>query len=184
MLEEKRARGDGSIYRRKGSTCWWIKYHRNGRPYRESTQTMDEGKARKFLKLRLAEITSDTFVDPKSRRVRVQELAEDFLRDYRINERKSIADAEDRWKLHLKPVFGNLRAADVSADLLKRYVDKRQQERGKSGTTKNGTINRELAALKRMFTLGLRAKKVNGCARYWNWALPTVGVRRSCLECE
>ncbi len=180
MPEERRTRGDGSIYRRKGSACWWIKYHRNGRPYRESTHTMDEGKARKFLKLRLAEITSDTFIDPKSRRVRVQELAEDFLRDYRINERKSIADAEDRWDLHLKPAFGNLRAADVSADLLKRYVDKRQQERGKSGTTKNGTINRELAALKRMFTLGLRAKKVNSVPYFPH--LEERNVRKGFLE--
>ena len=39
-------------------------------------------------------------------RITVAELADDFLRDYRINERKSIDDAEARWKLHLKPFFG------------------------------------------------------------------------------
>jgi hypothetical protein len=45
----------------------------------------------------------------------------------------------------------DLKAIDVSSDLVARYVDKRQEEEAK-----NATINRELAALKRMFHLGHR----------------------------
>jgi len=45
-----------------------------------------------------------------------------------------------------------MRAVDVSSELLARYVDKRQQE-----AAANATINRELAALKRMFRLGQQA---------------------------
>ncbi len=41
------------------------------------------------------------------------------------------------------------RRVDVSSDLIARYVDQRQQE-----GAKNATINREVAALKRMFRLG------------------------------
>lgn len=42
-----------------------------------------------------------------------------------------------------------MRAVDVTSEQLARYVDKRQQEEAA-----NATINRELAALKRMFRLG------------------------------
>jgi integrase len=53
------------------------------------------------------------------------------------------------WNHHLKPFFSNMRAVDVTSEQLARYVDKRQQEQAA-----NATINRELAALKRMFRLG------------------------------
>jgi site-specific recombinase XerD len=68
------------------------------------------------------------------------------VRDYRINGKKSLEDADARWKRHLKPFFGSMRAVDVTSEQLARYVDKRQRE-----MAANATINRELAALKRMF---------------------------------
>lgn len=147
-----RPRGTGSIYLQKGSAIWWVKYYRNGKPYRESTHTPDEGKAKQFLKRRLAEITTGNFSGPRAERIRVEELAEDFLRDYRINGKKSLPDAEARWRLHLKPFFGHLRAVEVSSDLVSRYVDERQQ-----AGAENATINRELACIKRMYHLGQRA---------------------------
>jgi integrase len=142
-------KGTGSIYQRKGSPVWWIKYHRHGRPFRESTHTTDSRKAENMLKTRLAEINQGTFMGPQLERTKVDELAVMFVRDYRINSRKSLVDAETRWKRHLEPFFGGMRAVDVTSEQLARYVDKRQQEEAA-----NATINRELAALKRMFRLG------------------------------
>jgi site-specific recombinase XerD len=104
------------------------------------------------LKQRLGEIAAGTFVGTHAAKVKVSELADDFLRDYRINGKRSIADAEARWKHHLEPFFGFRRASDVSSTLIARYVDKRQQERAA-----NATINRELAALKRMYHLANKA---------------------------
>ena len=147
-----RPKGTGCLYKRPDSSVWWIKYSRNGRTFRESTHTNDERKAGRILKHRLAEIVTGTFVGPHVERVRTDELAEDFIREYRINDRKSLDDAEARWKLHLKPFFGGIRAVDVSSGLIARYVDTRQQ----NGAA-NGTINRELAALRRMFRLGQQA---------------------------
>src|SRR5262249_21416616 len=146
-----RPRGTGSIYLQAGSSIWWVKYYRNGKPYRESTHTNERNKALKFLRKRLAEITTGDFYGPRSERVLIDELAEEFIRDYRVSGMKKIDDAEALWKLHLKPFFGHLRAVNVSSDLVGRYVDSRQQE-----GAKNATINRELACLKRMFNLGQR----------------------------
>src|SRR5439155_23791146 len=83
---------------------------------------------------------------------RVANLAEAFLRDYRINRRKSMEHAERRWKKHLEPFFGIMRVADVNSSVIEKYVDSRVNE-----GAENGTINRELAALKRMFRLGYYA---------------------------
>lgn len=146
----RRPRGTGCVFQR-GDT-WWIKYSRHGRQYRESANSPKKETAKNLLKTRLGEIVSGTFVGPQAERVRVEELAEDFLREYRINGRKSIDDVQARWKLHLQPFLGILRAIEVSSELLARYVDFRQRE-----GAKNATINRELAALKRMFHLGMKA---------------------------
>jgi integrase len=147
-----RPRGTGSIYLQPGSAVWWIKYYRNGKSYRESTRTIERSKAMCFLKKRLAEVTTGDFCGPQAERIRVSELAEEMLREYRVNGRKSYELTDQRWKNHLLPFFGQLRAVDVTTDLINRYIEKRRE-----GGTQNGTINRDLAALKRAFYLGYRS---------------------------
>src|SRR5580704_2792891 len=122
-----RTRGSGSIYKQKGSAAYWVKYYRNGKAFRESTRTTDKQAAKEFLKHRLAEIATGSFYGPVVERITVTELADDFLRDYRINERRSLEDAEARWKLHLEPFFGTMKACEVTSDLVARYVDTRLQ---------------------------------------------------------
>jgi hypothetical protein len=77
----------------------------------------------------------------------LSELYADVLQDYRMNHYASIDDLEDRWVKHLQPFFGHM-AAEVTTDLCKRYIVQRQE----SGVA-DSTINRTLAALKRMFHL-------------------------------
>ena len=153
----KRVRGTGSVYRLKGRETWWIKYPLgDGSQIRESAGSAKESDATNLLKHRLQEVNRGSFVAPDVRKVHVSDLIEEVKRDYRINGRKSLDDLEARWKLHLLPFFGHLRAVAVDNALCNRYVDERQQ----AGAA-NATINRELAVLKRALKLAMKQKKIS-----------------------
>jgi integrase len=148
----KRPRGTGSIFTMKGSDILWIKYHKNGVPVRESSHGTKSSDAEKLLRRRLGEIEAGTFTGPELMRIRVDELYQDLLDEYRANGRKSLADLETRWRLHLKPFFGGLRAVQVTTQLVDRYKVRRREE-----GAENATLNRELSALKRMFSIARRS---------------------------
>jgi integrase len=148
----RRQRGTGRIFLPKGSSVWWLQYYQNGVKQRESAETSDRKEALEQLKLRIAELTTGSVTGLTPKKTRISELAEDFIRDYKINGKTSLDDAEARWRLHLEPFFGRMKASQVTSVLLNKYVDKRQE-----ADAANGTINRELAALKRMFNLGHEA---------------------------
>ena len=88
----KSKKGIGSVFQR--GAVWWVKYYRNGNPYRETSGSEKESEARKLLKRRLGEIALGRFIGPDAERVTIRELAEDYLTDYRINARKSLDKAE------------------------------------------------------------------------------------------
>lgn len=152
----------GMIYKRKykdkdGNTreggIWWIKYYKDGKPYYESVGSKKETDAKKLLKKREGEISEGKLPGIYYDRTRFEDLEEMFLRDRRINN-KSVKDAEKRLK-HLRPFFGGIKVANIKADRIAKYVDNRINE-----GAANATINRELAALRRMMNLGYRAERV------------------------
>jgi integrase len=149
MKPTNKVRGNGSLRLPPNSRNYQMIYYRHGKVFRESARTSNERKARRLLQRRVAEAGSDFFVSPETRRIKVDELAVDFLRDYQLAERKTTADVKARWEQHLKPVFAHLPAAAVTSALVQKYAVDRQDE-----GAQNATINRELAALKRMFHLG------------------------------
>jgi integrase len=110
---------------------------------RESTRTGDPARAARFLRQRLAEVDSGQTEAP-----RIEQLVDDLFRDYRINEHRSLNDVEARWRLHLKPFLGSVKATELDSRLLAQYIDGRREEHAS-----NATINRELACLKRMYRL-------------------------------
>ena len=143
----RRHRGEGAVYARPHTRSLWIQYFKAGKPIRESTRTGDFAQAARLLRQRLAEVESNPAESP-----RIEQLASDLFRDYRINELRSLDGVKARWCLHLKPFLGSLPAAQLDSRLLERYVDRRREEHAS-----NATINRELACLKRMYRLGYQA---------------------------
>ncbi len=97
----------GTTYRR--GRIWWIKYYRNGQPFRETSKSENVSDAKRLLRK---------------------------------------VWAKRRIEQHLMSFFRGLRVVDITTDRVRAYIVKRQQEEAS-----NASINRELAALKRMFNL-------------------------------
>jgi len=138
----------GTLYLR-GKT-WWIKYYRNGKPYFETTRTQKETEAKRKLKQREGQIADGKFPGLRVEKILFDELAQDLINDYKLNGKKSLDRIGHSLK-HLNGYLIGLRASNITTDLIQKYIVKRQEEKAE-----NGTINRELSALKRMFTLGSR----------------------------
>lgn len=139
----------GSIYRRKHT--YWVKYYKNGKPYFESSRSDKREVAERLLKLREGEIALGKIPGVIFDRITFDELSDDFLVEYSINQKKTIVKAE-RCVGYLKKEFGGAKATNITTPQIRRYI----QGRLDLGLA-NATVNRELAALKRMFNLGVRA---------------------------
>jgi len=146
-------RGIGRIYQR-GST-WWIGYSHRGHEYRESSGSDNEAQAKKLLKKRLGEIGRGRLIGPVEEKVTFDEMAQDIRRDYETNGKRSLSSVTLSIT-HLQHFFGLDRALDITTDRTRAYISNRQVE-GAS----NASINRELAALKRMFSLAIQAQKLS-----------------------
>ncbi|NOX33421.1 MAG: site-specific integrase [Deltaproteobacteria bacterium] len=83
-------------------------------------------------------------------RVTFDQLSEDFLRDYRINQKKSLNKARKSVD-HLKKVFELFHVPEITTPKINIYIEKRI-----NAGAANATINRELAALKRMLNFGAK----------------------------
>jgi integrase len=150
----KRQRGTGSIFLQPGSSIWWYQIWVNGKRERGTTGCRSKREADAFVRRKVAEY-SVGLSSPESQKITVKELVEDVLRRNKNNGNKTVADDESRWKNHLEPFFGHLRATQVSSDLIDRYINKRKSDQTRSKTApENGTINRELALVKSAFNHG------------------------------
>ena len=138
----------GSIYKR--GSVWWVKYYRNGKPYRESAKSEKETEAKRLLRKREGEIEGGKIPGIHFDKVKFNDLADELLADYRINEKKSIKRAEHS-VARLKDFFDGYRVPEITTPRIQSYIEKRLEDK-----KSNATINRELAALKRILNLGLQ----------------------------
>lgn len=138
----------GCIYKRGGK--YWLKYYKNGKPFYESTDSEKEADAKKLLKKREGEIIEGKLPGIVYDRVKFDDLMKDFLSDYQINAKKSYERAK-RSANHLKEMFEGMKVTHITTPKISEYIQNRLED-----GAMNATINRELAALKRMFNIGAR----------------------------
>lgn len=145
-------RGMGRFFMR--GSVYWVAYWHRGKEYRESTHSESESVARKLLKKRLGEIGTGKLIGPVEERVTFEEMAADLENHYRTN--GMVLSAVEFPIKHLWQSFGFDKALDLTTDRIRQHISRRQAEEAA-----NGTINREMAALKRMFSLAIQAGKLS-----------------------
>jgi integrase len=145
-------RGQGRVFQRGG--VWHLAYYHRGQEIRESAKTTSEHKARALLRERLRTSGTQEFIGPAAQRVTFEDLAALYLTDYRLNGRRSLRDATRNVET-LRGAFGIDRALEITADRIAAYTERRLE-----AGLKPASVNRELAALRRMFTLAIRAGKI------------------------
>ncbi len=160
---------------------YWIKYYRNGKPYEESVDrtlgkkqaTMQDAKT--LLRRREGSIADGRFYGLTAENTKfggfneaydvtspfdykrddkkyiAYGMVKELLDDYRMNKRKSIPQVlRSTWELSRE--FEGHRLSRITTDLIRLY----KLERVTKGMA-SATINRELAALRRIFHLALSA---------------------------
>lgn len=130
-----------------GSEVWWIQYFENGRRHREKVGK--KSLALKRYQVRKVEILEGRFFPPRGGRT-ISELNQLLVDDYTRNG-KVLEPIETSWK-RLKPYFAAVRADFLTTEQIERYIAKQS-----AAKYSNASINRDLAALKRMFNLARRS---------------------------
>jgi site-specific recombinase XerD len=150
------------VYRMKGRRIWMLKYYQDGAPVYESSGTSVHAEATAMLRKREGTIADGKHVSTRTGKLRWDAAAADVENDYKTNGKKSLDAAKRRIALHLTPFFGGRRMVAITTPLVREYIAQRQAPVPQPDGTElpgasNATINRELAVLKRAFSLAIKS---------------------------
>jgi site-specific recombinase XerD len=150
-------RGQGRVFQRKYrvkrtrevkiATTFTLEYYLDGTMCREASGTTSYTEAVRQLKRRQGEIAQGRRVAPAADRLTFEHLAANLVDDYRAHGRRSLERVEDALT-HLRRMFSGYRARTIDGALVTKYIVDRQ-----TAGAANATVNRELAALKRVYRL-------------------------------
>jgi hypothetical protein len=104
-----------------------------------------------MLRKKMAAVADQANYSDQPERVRISQLLDLLVEDYRFQERKSAYDTEVRVNAHLRPFFGEMKATSVSTSAQKEYVSRRRRQEAEPAT-----INKELSWLRRAMRLGAK----------------------------
>ncbi len=144
----KRERGSGSLRLRSG--IYQARYWNGSKKIEESTHTSDPAKARAFLRNRLKTAGTPSFVGPQAERVTFVDLKALILHDYTVKKKNRSTKRLRRALEHLEGSFGLDKALTITPKRIDEYTDARLHAGAQAAT-----VNRELAALRRMGRLAV-----------------------------
>jgi integrase len=155
----------------------WLKYRdARGVLRRQSSGTSDVAEARRQLKRLEGDAVAGKVTAPRADKVTISDLANDLRAEYAANGRRSAKRLEGSLG-HVLEALGHHRAIQLTTAEVTAYTLARHQE-----GAANATVNRELAALKRMFTLALKGEKIS--RRPYIAMLHEDNVRKGFFEFE
>jgi integrase len=194
--ENKKMRGDGWVYKRKGSRFYWVGYHLDGKSFQESSGKEIEKDAEKYLRKRLkevhaAQIGAKPFVGPAGEKVIVNDLLDTLEANYKLRD-KFRPQVASHFKL-LRKELGKLRAKSLTDEALLQWLSKMKESCAISNRLKNkhlhicnekcprlkpATINRYTQILRQAFILG--KKRIGEAPEILK--LPEENVRQGFFE--
>ena len=137
----------------KRGNIWWAKLYQDGVPVYKTTKATEKREAQRLHDIWTGELRQGTFL-PRADQTRYEELVEDLKQHYRNTESRDLVEVNKRLK-HLDNFFAGVRAAKIDASLVGQYIEQRRAQKAA-----NGSINRELGLLTRMFRLALENRRV------------------------
>jgi integrase len=145
-------RGQGRLYRRKGTANWWLDYSVRGVRHLESSGTAKHKEAADLLRDRIGQRKARTLVgNPEG--VTFQNLRELVERQYALDGNRSLVRVKMALT-HLEAFFGaDCKAVEISATEIDGYAERRLGE-----DAARATVNYELAALRRAFRLAVKKR--------------------------
>ena len=179
MAKRRRARGSGSVYQK--GRIWWISYYGfDGLRHSETSESTRKGDAERLLQRRVGARENNLPVIPRAERLTFDDAAKAMINDFVANDKRSLSVVQRRITKHLLPSFRGRRMAGITAADVTAYVAKRQTDTivtrkarvvlADDGTelhqpqatkpVSNGEINRELQALKRIFSIAINGELI------------------------
>lgn len=181
---------------RRGRIYYIRYYDVKGRRRMETTKSTDRNEAEKMLRKRLSAKDAGVSPDVAIGKLTLKEATDDLLDDYKVNGRRSLPEVRRNVELHLLPYFGDRRrmTSITTAEMRAFIAERQREETADDGTitraASNAEINRELAALRRVFRLAVRAGRLVQCPHapmlqernsrrgFWNLTRSSPSVRR------
>ena len=147
-MKRRQRRFEGCVYRR--GQVFWLKWaDALGRTHYRSSGSPDREVAENALRDELKRKSDGLAASPDPRRTLVDDLLVALKDRYRVEGRRSLERLEDAVE-HLLRMIRSVPAAHVKGGDVLRYATLRLEEKAKPAT-----INRELAALRAAYRLGL-----------------------------
>jgi site-specific recombinase XerD len=128
---------------------WYIEFVAGNRTMREATEFTERSDGAEFLKLRISDALGGKIV--LSKNVTYDDLCDVIITDYHEQRSEESRRSQEYEAAAAGCVFGDTKAIDIKTASVERYKTLRLKDGAAPAT-----VNRELAALKRMFRLGLR----------------------------
>ena len=143
------------LYKQKNSKFYWMRYTENGRLVRKSTKCVKKDEAKDVVKLERDKWKRRIGIGVRDP-ITLNDLIQEVEKDYGLNGKKS-ADRIKYGKKHLVRILGENTPVE---EITEKVVDDYKHTR-KKGKCANGTLNRELALLRRGFNLLRMQKRIS-----------------------
>jgi integrase len=138
----------GRLYQR--GKIWWLQYYRGGKLFRESSRSELKSVASTLLKKREGDIVDGRLPSRQAEKTTFEDLKALYLQDLEVNRPGAVSRVITILN-HFSKQFSGLRAMEITTQRIGEHIARRRAK-----GISNGTLNRELKVLGRMFRLAAR----------------------------